>query len=181
MVQAERMRLRAQRPARAHPAKQRARARHFGHHLVAERAQARDRGGRVGAVVGERRADALRAQVRGDQRDLARASLHHQADVGLGGRHALERVHAEKQPREGRDLVGGHQPRAESQQQGQLGHERDHPQPPQRDRVDTAWGIEHEIDGSRVDGGGGGTRLVGEETPARTEAPIGGERLVGGG
>lgn len=130
MMQAQCSRLRTQSAARTQPAKQRARARHFGNQLIPQRAQVDDRGARVGAVVGEGSVNAAGAQLGGDESDLARWHVQHEADLALAGRHALERVYAEEQARKCRDLVGGHQPGADGQDQHELSDERHHPQSP---------------------------------------------------
>jgi hypothetical protein len=65
-----------------------------------------------------------------DQHHLTRGSAHDQANLALCGFHALERVHAQEQSGESGDLVGGHQPGAQGEQERELGDERHHPQPP---------------------------------------------------
>lgn len=71
---------------------------------------------------------------------------------------------AQEQAGEGRDLVGGHQPRAEGEQQDQLRDEGGHPQSPQRDRTDTVPSVQHQ-----VHGGGIGLGLHSVPGNARTE------------
>jgi hypothetical protein len=115
------------------------------------RAQLRNRGGRIRAVVSERHADAGARQLICDQRHLVCGGSHHQAHLGRPGFHALERMPTQEQRRERGYLVGGHQPGAHSQQQRHLRDERDHAQTPQRDRAYAVGGVEHEVHRRRVE------------------------------
>jgi hypothetical protein len=125
MAQAERLRLRAQRPPRSQPAQRRAGVGHLGHQFVMKAAQADDRRLGMGAAVGEGGADADVGELAGDQRHLGRRRPHDQADLRLDRLHALERMHAEHEARQGGGVVGGHQPRGEAEEQHELDGERD--------------------------------------------------------
>ena len=89
-------------------------------------------------------------QLVGQDGDLPGGSPDDEADVGLGGVHALQRMHTEEQPRQRGRLVGGHQPRARSEQEHELHHERHQAQAPERDRLNAPGRVEHQIDSMRV-------------------------------
>jgi hypothetical protein len=97
VAQAERMSLRAQRSACAHPAQQRAGARQLRHELVAQGAQPGDGVAHVGAVIGERDADAGARELAREQHHVVRGGAHHQSHLRLGRFHALERVSTQVQ------------------------------------------------------------------------------------
>lgn len=147
MMQPQGVRLRAQLAAGAHPAQQRGARTDFRQQLIAERVQREDRRPRGhGAVVGERSVDATAGQLRRDERHIARRRAHDQTHVGPIGRYPSERVHPQQRARQGRDLVGGHRPRADAQQQHERGGERDQSQSPQGDRAHTPRSAENEVD-----------------------------------
>lgn len=113
-------------------------------------AQARDRVRGVGAAVGKRRADAGMRELIGQHGNLRCRRPDDEADIGLGRVNALQRVHTEEQSRQRGRLVGGHQPGARAEQQDELHDERRQAQAPERDRLNAAGRVEHEIDCMRV-------------------------------
>ena len=66
-------------------------------------------------------------------------------------------------------LVGGHHPRAQPEQEHQLGRERHQPQSPERDRPHPSWRLQHHLDG-------GGAVRVGQGVLAT----VGPRRATGG-
>jgi hypothetical protein len=116
VAEPERACLRVQRAARAYPVEDRV-PRHFGHELVAERAQITNRAWRRhDAIVGERHVDPARGELGGNVRDVAGGrNMDNQADVGLVRFDLLERMDVEDLARERRDLVGRGHPRADAE------------------------------------------------------------------
>lgn len=146
MPQPQGVRLRGQRAPRAHPAQDAFADGHFGKELVVQRTQRGDRGGRIGAVVGEGDVDAASRELARDARDVARRRAQHEADVALVGLDAHERVDAQDDRGERADLVGRHRPGADPEEQHQLEGHRGQLQAPRGNRMHATGRPEHDVD-----------------------------------
>jgi len=152
VVQAEGASLGAQHTPRALPA-QRPRGRHFWQQLVAESAQRGDPpAGRHAGVVGEGDVYPLRGELRCHGLDIGHRHVHDHTYLALRGRDADERMHVQDLVRQRADLVGGHHPRAQPEQQAQPHRERHQPQPPERDRPHAPRRLQHHVDGRGMEG-----------------------------
>ncbi len=168
VAQPQRARLRAQHAARAHPVEQRPARSTSGSSSSSQRAQRR-------RSVRARARRSRRRRTRGSPSPPARrrpttivagGRMHDHADVRLRGRDVDEFVHVQQLVRHRRHLVGRHHPRADEQQQRQLGRERHQAQPPARDRAHAPRRLQHHVDGRRlVDDAGGAVRR--RRLPAR--------------
>ncbi|MFI5037977.1 MAG: hypothetical protein ACHP93_05810 [Solirubrobacterales bacterium] len=145
MAEPQRMRLRMEHAARAHPA-QCGGSGHLGQDLVAERAQLGDRHARRhAAVVGKGHVDASSRQLGGHERRIAPRHAHDHADLALARLHVRERLHVQDLDRQGGHLVSRHHPRGGPEQQHELGRQGDRSQPPARDRAYASRCLQHDV------------------------------------
>ena len=134
-VEPQGARLRAEDARRAHPAQGRG-ARGRGEHFITVHLQRADQSGRGHtAVVCERDPNPLGGQLRGHVSHAATRRASDHSDNRPCRAHPFERLHVQDLCRQGANLVGGHDPRAEPQQERELPREGGRAHPPAGDRT----------------------------------------------